>query len=72
MTTTRPGAIGGKRGRLEKMEERGYGERGWISNAKKLMTHGGEGLEEEMNEGGEERWVGIGGRAVVCCCSFNV
>lgn len=45
---------------------------GRISNAKKLMTHGGEGLEEEMNEGGEERWVGIGGRAVVCCCSFTM
>ncbi|KAG7239860.1 hypothetical protein INR49_030593 [Caranx melampygus] len=66
MTTIRLGAVGGKRGLLEKMEERGYGERGWISNAKKPMTHGGEGLEEEMNEGGEERWVGIGGRAVPC------
>lgn len=25
-----------------------------------LMTHRGEALEEEMNEGGEECWAGIG------------
>lgn len=28
----------------------------------RLMTHCGEALKEEMNEGGEERRVGIGGK----------
>lgn len=30
--------------------------------APRLMTHRGEGLEEEINEGGEECRAGIGGR----------
>lgn len=30
----------------------------------RLMTHCGETLKEEMNEGGEERRVGIGGKKV--------
>ena len=36
-----------------------------------LVSHGGEGLGEEMNEGGEECSAGIGGRTAEGC-SFSL
>ena len=65
MAIMRPKATSGKGGRLEKMETR---ERARWKGAGLVMpgrmSHRGVGLEEEMNEGGSERWVGIGGRTV--------
>lgn len=57
MMIMRPRATGGGRKRI------------WWSGGvglvtPRLMTHGGEGLEEEMNEGGEECRDCIGGRTV--------
>lgn len=60
MTVMRPRGTGGKKEGYRRWRREGMVER-VESVMPRLMTHCGEALREEMNEGGEERRAGIGG-----------